>query len=215
MSLATHSSNLSQDPTLDQLQRDTFQYFLKEVNPSNGLVADSTAEGHPSSIAAVGLALTAYPVGVERGYMSRVDAVERTLATLRFFWHAPQGTGPDAVGYKGFYYHFLDMHTDRRFGRSEVSTIDTTYLLAGALAAAAYFDGPSPQEGEIRRLADGLYRRADWQWAQNGGETVVHAWTPEGGFEPYRWEGYSEALILYLLGLGSPTHPLPERSYQD
>ena len=201
------------DADVERLQHDSFSYFLHEANPANGLVLDKTAPNWPASIAATGLALTAYPVGVERGYMSRVAAVARTLGTLRFFWRSAQGPEPDATGYKGFYYHFLDMQTGRRAWRCELSTVDSTFVLAGALTAALYFDADTPDEREIRSLADALYRRADWQWAQNGGLTVTHGWTPEGGFLPYRWEGYDEALLLYVLGLGSPTHPLPESSY--
>jgi hypothetical protein len=202
------------DEELARLERDTFKYFAEEANAENGLIPDNTRQGAPSSLAAVGFALTVYPIGVERGYMTRAEAIERSLITLRFFHDGPQGTGPDAVGYKGFYYHFLDMKTGRRVWRSEVSTIDTTFLLAGALAAAMYFDGPANDEREIRRLAEALYARADWQWAQNGGLTVTHGWKPETGFIKYRWTGYSEALILYVLGLASATFPLPEESYR-
>ena len=199
--------------TLDKLQRETFGYFLHETNPSNGLVIDKTAPDWPSSIAATGLALACYPVAVERGFMSRAAAVERTLVTLRFFWNSPQGPEPDATGYKGFYYHFLDMQTGRRAWQCELSTVDSGFLLAGALTAGIYFDATTADESEIRTLADALYRRADWQWAQNQGATLTHGWKPESGFLSYRWEGYDEALLLYMLGLGSPTHPLPESSY--
>ena len=201
------------DADLDKLQHDSFKYFLHEANADNGLVIDKNAPDWPSSIAATGLALAAYPVGVERGYMSRSAAVERTLVTLRFFWNSPHGPEPDATGYKGFYYHFLDMQTGRRASQSELSTVDSTFLLAGALSAGLYFGADTADEREIRSLADALYRRADWQWAQNEGLTVTHGWTPENGFIKYRWEGYDEALLLYALGLGSPTHPLPETSY--
>ena len=198
---------------LEQLQRDTFGYFLHEANPANGLVVDKTEANWPASIAATGLALACYPVGVERGFMPRETAVERTLATLRFFWNSPQGPEPDATGYRGFYYHFLDMHSGRRAWQCELSTVDSAFLLVGALTAGMYFDADTPDETEIRTLGDALYRRADWQWAQNGGATVTHGWKPESGFLNYRWEGYDEALLLYVLGLGSPTHPLPARSY--
>jgi hypothetical protein len=201
------------DEDLAQLEHDTFKYFADEMNPDNGLVPDSTKEGAPSSIAAVGFALTAYPIGVECGYLSRAEAIKRCLITLRFFHNGPQGIGPDAIGHKGFYYHFLDMKTGRRADNSEVSTMDTTYLLAGALTVAMYFDGETGEEREIRKLAEALYFRADWQWAQNGALTVSHGWTPERGFIKYRWTGYSEALILYILGLASPAFPLPEKSY--
>jgi len=204
------------DPAeLETLQRETFGYFVKEANPSNGLIADKTQPGAPSSIAAVGLALSSYPVGVVRGFMSRADAVQRTLATLRFFDASVQGTEADATGYKGFYYHFLDMRSGRRAWECELSTIDTAFLLAGMLAAAAFFLDDTDDEREIRELGDKLYRRADWQWAQDGGVTVCQGWRPESGFLSYRWQGYDEAMFLYLLGLGSPTFPLPRESYAE
>jgi hypothetical protein len=199
---------------LDRLQEDTLAYFLKETNRANGMVPDSTRPGAHASITAIGFALTAYVIGVERGFMTRREAAHRTLTTLRFFWNSPQGEEPDATGHRGFYYHFLHMDTGRRAWESELSTIDSTFLLAGMLSAAVYFDGAAPEEREIRTLADQLYRRADWQWAQNGGDKVTHGWRPETGFIPYRWEGYNEALILYVLGLASPTHPLPAESYR-
>ncbi|MER9124313.1 hypothetical protein NKH81_14630 [Mesorhizobium sp. M0959] len=198
---------------LATLQRETFDYFIHEANPANGLILDKTEANWPASIAATGLALACYPVGVERGFMTRSAAAERTLTTLRFFWDSPQGPEPDATGYRGFYYHFLDMQTGRRAWQCELSTIDSTFLLAGALAAGKYFDADTEAEAEIRTLAEALYHRADWCWAQDGGETVTHGWTPEHGFLKYRWEGYDEALLLYVLGLGSPTHPLPKSSY--
>ena len=202
------------DDELARLQQDTFRYFAEEVNPENGLVRDSTRPGSPSSIAAVGFALTTYPVAVERKYLSRAEAIKRTLTTLRFFHDAPHGPGPDATGYQGFYYHFLDMNTGRRVNKCEISTIDTSYLLAGALTAATYFDGKSKNERELRTLAELLYKRADWHWAQNKALTVSHGWKAERGFIRYRWSGYSEALILYVLGLASPTFPLPAESYR-
>ncbi len=208
-----NEKNSAREAELQTLQRDTFAYFLHETNPANGLVIDKPAPNWPASIAATGLALACYPVSVERGFMRRADAVEKTLATLRFFWTSPQGLEPDATGYKGFFYHFLDMQTGRRAWQCELSTVDSAFLLAGALAAGAYFDHSTAAEIEIRTLGDALYRRADWQWAQNAGETVTHGRKPETGFLQYRWEGYDEALLLYILGLGSPTHPLAENSY--
>ena len=207
------SAKFAIETELQKLQQQTFDFFLHETNPANGLVIDKTAANWPSSIAATGLALACYPVSVERGFMTRAAAIERTLATLRFFCNSPQGPEPDATGYKGFYYHFLDMQTGRRAWQCELSTVDSAFLLAGALTAAAYFAADTANEREIRSLADTLYRRADWQWAQNHGATVTHGWRPESGFLTYRWEGYDEALLVYILGLGSPTHPLPEQSY--
>ena len=150
---------------LETLQRETFDYFLHEANPANGLVIDKTEANWPASIAATGLALAAYPVGVERGFLARSAAVERTLATLRFFWNSRQGPESDATGHQGFYYHFLDMQTGRRAGECELSTIDSAFLLAGTLTASAYFDTGAAEEREIRDLANALYRRCNWTWA--------------------------------------------------
>jgi len=199
---------------LDKLQRATFQYFLKESNRANGMVPDNTRKGSHASIAPIGFALTAYTIGVERGFVTRAEAIERTLTTLRFFRDSEQSEEANATGYKGFYYHFLYMNTGRRAWESELSTIDSTFLLAGILTSAAYFDGDAPEEREIRTIAEELYTRADWDWALNAGETVSMGWKPECGFLPYRWEGYNEALILYVLALASPTHPIPAESYK-
>ena len=198
---------------LEMLQHKSFSYFVHEANPTNGLVIDKTAADWPASIAATGFALAAYPVGVERGFMSRGAAVARTLVTLRFFWNSPHGPESDATGYQGFYYHFLDMRTGRRAWQCELSTVDSAFLLAGMLTAGRYFDADTADECEIRTLADALYRRANWPWAQNQGATLTHGWKPESGFLKYRWEGYDEALLLYMLALGSPTYPLSDDSY--
>ena len=198
---------------LDALQRKSFDYFVHEANPVSGLIADKTQPGSPASIAAVGFALSSYPVGVERGFMRRADAITRTLATLRFFHTSIQSADPMRPDTKGFYYHFLDMMSGRRVWQCELSTIDSAILIAGMLTAAAYFSGEEEDERDIRALANALYLRADWNWALNGGVAVTHGWKPERGFLRYRWQGYCEAMILYLLGLGSPTHPLPRESW--
>jgi hypothetical protein len=215
-----HTAHLTWPEALLHNQRDAFDYFLRETNPANGLVPDNvqvhkharTARA-PASIAAIGFGLVAYVIGVERGYITREEAANRTLATLRFFATAPHGPEPDATGYKGFYYHFLDMDTGRRAWQCELSTIDTAFLLGGMRSSAAYFGHENSTEHEIRQLADELYRRVDWQWATNSGATVTHGWKPELGFLPYRWEGYDEALLLYIMGLGSPTYPLPAECF--
>ena len=205
---------LTDDELLDRFQRAAFGYFSEQFNAENGLVADTSRASSPCSIAVVGFALSAYPVAAERAWMSRADAVARTLVTLRFFWNSPQGEGPDVTGHKGFYYHFLDMTTGKRVWQSELSLIDTTLLLAGVLVASVYFSGNTPGETEIRDLADALYRRVDWHWACGGRPTVRQGWKPDSGFLNYGWDGYNEGTILYILGLASPTHPLPDTSYK-
>ena len=200
-------------PLLASLQKDSFGYFVHEANLANGLIRDKTAEPWPASIAAVGMALTAYTIGVERHWMSRPHAVERTLTTLRFFAASEQGTGPTATGYKGFYYHFLDMETGQRAWECELSSIDTALLIAGVLTAGQYFQQDTAAEREIRQLADMLYQRVDWQWMLAGSQLQCHGWKPETGFLQWHWQGYDEALILYVMALGSPTFPIPEDSY--
>jgi hypothetical protein len=200
---------------LDKLQRETFDYFLNEVNPVTGLVADKTEPGFPSSIAVTGMAITAYIIGVEKKFLSRKNAIDRILKILRFFYDSQQGKQATATGYKGFYYHFLKMNNGEREWNCELSTIDTTLFIAGALCAAAYFKNTNREEAEIRDLADKLYRRIDWQWALNNGDTICHGWKPRSGFLCYRWnEHYSEAMIMYILALGSPTFPIKPASYK-
>jgi hypothetical protein len=198
---------------LDELQRDALSYFVHEFNPANGLVADKTLAGWPASIAATGLALPAYLVGVERGWMDRQEALSRSLATMRFFMNSPQGQERDDTGYKGFYYHYLDMSTGQRAFMCELSTVDTAYLVAGMLAVSVYFDRDTPEEEEVRGLADEIYRRIDWDWARNRGSTLTHGWKPRKGFLRYRWGGYDESLLLYILALGSPTHSIHRDSF--
>ena len=193
---------------LEQLQRQAFGYFLQQVDPATGLVADTSRPGSPVSIAVVGFALSSYPIAVERGWMTRADAVRASLAALRFFRDSDQSGGAEATGYKGFYYHFLDRLSGTRVWRSELSMIDTALLIAGALTAAIYFDAATPEETQLREVADALYRRIDWRWSQDGGNTIMQGWKPESGFLHYGWEGYSEAIVLYALALGSPTHPV-------
>lgn len=208
-----HSNQAAVGRMLLHLQRAAFAYFRHEANPLNGLIRDKTAPDWPASIAATGLALACYPVAIERGLMAKAAAVERSLNTLRFFWNSPQGPQPDAAGYRGFYYHFLDMRTGRRVWKCELSTVDSAFLLAGALTVAAYFTDDTPQQREIRSLAEALYLRVDWAWAQNGAATLCHGWKSESGFLASRWAGYDEALLLYVLALGSPTHPVSADSY--
>jgi hypothetical protein len=215
--MTSHTSRAENDSldarTLRGLQRHSFDYFVHEVNRKNGLILDKTASNWPASIAATGMGLTAYIVGAERGFITREEATQRTLETLRFFSESEQSESPTATGYKGFYYHFLHMQSGQREWQCELSSIDTALFIAGALAAAEYFDRPASDEIEIRQLAHFLYQRVDWAWMLNDGETICHGWKPESGFLPYRWQGYDEALILYLLALGSPTHPIEPRCY--
>jgi len=201
-------------PLIDDLEHRTFDYFWELTNPSNGLVPDRWPTPSPSSIAAVGFGLTAYGVGAERGWVTRDQALDRTLATLRFFARAPQG--PDehgAAGYKGFYYHFLEMDSGLRSGNSELSTVDTTLLLGGVLFAQSYFDRDEPREAEVRRLAEKIYGRVQWDWAQPRPPLESMGWRPEEGQLNNDWQGYNEAILVYILALGSPTHPLDKAAY--
>jgi len=192
---------------LDDVQRRTFRYFWDTTNPDNGLARDRYPRPSFASMAAVGFALTAYPIGVQRRYVSRRDAAARTLATLRFLWRAPQGDAPRGMtGHKGFFYHFVDMERGHRFERTELSTVDTALLLGGMLFCQSYFD--RPEEREIRELADLIYARVDWRWSQNKAPLITLGWNPETGFLPYDWVAYSEAMIVYLMALGAPERPV-------
>jgi hypothetical protein len=197
---------------LAEVQKRTFGYFERERNDGNGLIKDNTREVAPASIAGCGLAFACYVVAAYRGYLSRRDAAKRVLVSLRFFQHARQDDSPTATGYRGFFYHFLDPATGRRVLQSELSTIDTAIVIAGALVARAFFD--RPEESEIRELAEELYSRVEWSWMCSPPGAIRHGWRPESGFTPYEWRGYSEALFLYILALGSSVDPIPESGYK-
>jgi hypothetical protein len=194
---------------LDELEHRSFDYFWDSANPANGLVPDRYPTPTFSSVAAVGFALSAYTIGVERGWVTRNAAAARTLTTLKFLRDLPQGNAPSGTaGFHGFFYHFLDMQTGLRYRTNELSTIDTTLLMAGVLSAEQYYSGGDATESEIRSVADALYRRVEWDWLADSRGLVAMGWTPEVGEYPARWLGYNEAMVLYVLGIGSPTHPL-------
>jgi hypothetical protein len=212
----------SQTAFLDTVQRRTFDWFWDTTNPRNGLVPDRWPTKSFSSVAAVGFGLTAYPLGVERGWITRAQARDRVHATLRFFWEAPQGAASTGVtGHRGFFYHFLDMDTGLRYEQVELSTIDTGLLLAGVLLCREYFDGTHPVEAEIRALADSIYFRVDWPWARDGESSLSMGWRPDPaeyqndrGFIRSRWIGYNEAMLLYAMAVGSPTHAIEPGSWR-
>jgi len=206
---AQEPSSSEHDAFLNEVQEASFRYFAEQHNPYNGLVRDSAtnrpnaAGSSPASIAGVGLALTAYPVAVERGWMSRATAQALTVRTLEYFLNqAPQ--------HKGFFYHFLNFETGARVNHSELSPIDTALFLSGALFAAEYYD-----DTKIRDLARQIYERIDFPWMLNGGKTFAMAWAPETGFNRARWDVFSEGLLLYVLAIGSPTHPIPVESWRE
>jgi len=199
---------------IDNLQERTFQFFWQLSHRTHGLAPDRYPTRSFASVAATGFALTAYPIGVERGYVTREAACRRVLRTLRFLWSAPQdSTISGSIGYRGFFYHFLDPETGFRFGKVELSTMDTALLLAGALFCQTYFDQPDAREDSIRALVDSLYNRVDWQWASVRPPTIGHGWKPESGFLPYDWRGYNEAMLVYILALGSPTYPVSPEAW--
>lgn len=188
--------------SLEEIERRAVMYFWEQANPENGLIKDRSTKDSPSSIAAVGFGLTALAIGAERGWLGKDEVYDRILTTLCFFRDSAEGE-------HGFFYHFLDMETGKRYrwpdgNLSELSSIDTALFLAGALFAGQYFRGT-----EVEQLAQELYKRVDWVWMLNGGDTLSMCWTPEDGFCDTRWADYSEHMIMYLLAIGSPTHPIP------
>ena len=196
----------NEDIFLAEVERASFQYFWEETNPFSGLVKDRSQSDGPdarttASIAATGFGLTALCIADHRGWADGKKILERVLNTLRF-------AATRLSHMNGFFFHFLNMNTGDRDFQSEVSTIDTSIFLCGALACRAYF-----KDAEIRDLAAKLYERADWTWFLQGAKTLSMGWTPEHGFIKSRWDTYSELMMIYLLGLGSPTHPLPPETW--
>lgn len=201
---------------LEYVQQANFDYFWYGANPANGLIPDRSTATSPCSIAAVGFGLTAIGIGIDHGWISRPAGAARVLQTLTTFLCGPQGTNESGMmGYKGWFYHFLDMNTARRAPGAELSSIDTAWLLAGVLSAKQYFGGTTATEVGIRALADRLWNRVDWQWMARGGTAVSMGWFPPGRFLASTWGGYNEGMMLYLLGLGAATNPLPGAAWQE
>jgi hypothetical protein len=208
-------SDAATEALLDDLEERTFDFFWDLAHPATGLVPDRWPTPSFSSVAAVGFGLTAYPIGAERGWVTREQARDRTLSTLRFLAGAPHGDQPAGIaGHRGLFYHFLDIETGQRFETVELSTVDSALLLAGVLFVQSYFDGADEREREIGALAERLYARAEWTWAQARPPAISHGWRPESGFIRWDWIGYSEAMIVYLLALGSPTHAVGPEAWR-
>jgi hypothetical protein len=205
---AARAGAVTTEVLLDTLEQKAFDYFWNEANPANGLIKDRSTGTSPCSIAAVGFGLSAICTGIDRGYVSRDAGRARVLTTLNTFWTGPQGTAANGtIGYKGFFYHFLTMDTAQRAWGSELSSIDTALLFAGILDTREYFTTPDPLDVQVRALADSLYLRADWEWFRASGPGIRMGWKPESGFNNFgTWTGYNEAMMIYILALGSPTH---------
>jgi hypothetical protein len=194
------------DRFLDELERLNFCYFLEQTNPDTGIIKDrchvqANDNGIVGSIAATGFGLTALCIGHERGFISLSEARNRVLATLRFLWRA-------LPNHRGFFYHWANINTGERVWDAEVSSVDTSILLCGVLACREHFRDP-----EITRLASDVFNRVDWTWLSEDTSLLPHGWTPEIGFLPYRWDLYSELMMMYLLGLGSSSHPLRQDTW--
>lgn len=201
-------SPFSQQDTdlLQQLEAANFRYFWEQANPETGIVRDRCNVRNPDksdlgSIAATGFGLTAICIGEKRGFISRAEARERVLNTLRFHWRK-------LPNHRGFFYHWANINTGERLWDSEVSSIDTAILLCGMLTCREYFE-----HSEISALALDIFNRVDWTWLSEDTSILPHGWRPESGFLQYRWDNYSEMMMMYLLGLGSETHPLPTASW--
>ena len=202
--------------SLEDLKHRTFLYFWELAEPGNGQIPDRWPTKSFSSIAAKGFGLAAYIDGVENNYITREEAAGRVLKTLKFYDKLAQGhTAKGIGGYKGFFYHFLDMKTGERFEEVELSTIDTGWLMAGILCCQSYFERNNETETEIREIADKLFRRVEWDWAMNGKDAMSMGWHPESGFIESYWYGYNEAMLLVLLAIGSPSHPIPAAAWDS
>jgi hypothetical protein len=203
-----HATSLSpeDDQFLNDLESANFQYFWEQTNPNTGLVKDRCAvQGNDttivSSIAATGFGLTALCIGEKRGFVLAASARDQILTTLRFLWKK-------LPNHRGFFYHWADINTGERVWDSEVSSVDTAILLCGVLTCREHF-----QDDEITQLADDIFGRVDWTWLSEDTPLLPHGWTPEIGFLPYRWDYYSELMMMYLLGLGSSSHPLHQETW--
>jgi hypothetical protein len=195
------------DQLLDEISELSFCYFLEQAHPVTGLVKDrcnvrSSQDGTVASMAATGFGLTALCIGDKRGYAPSAIIQERVATTLRFLWKK-------LPNHRGFFYHFANLNTGERVWDSEVSSVDTAILLCGVLSCREYF-----QDTEIQQLSNSIFNRVDWRWLSEDTTLLPHGWAPEIGFLPYRWDLYSELMMMYLLGLGSFSHPLKAETWQ-
>lgn len=212
--VAPPAATVAASDLLSDIQERAFRFFWDTADPDTGLAMDRWPTPSFASIAACGFALTAYGVGEKHGWITRRQHADRTLVLLEFFANAPQGDGETGFsGHKGFFYHFLGVTRGLRFARCELSTIDTALLLGGVLFAQSWFDRADPQEARIRDLAEHLYRAVQWDWIVPRPPFVSMGWHPESGFIPSDWNIYNEGMILYVLALASPTHPLPPATW--
>ena len=191
------------DQFLEELERANFDFFWEQADPQTGLVKDRCNVRVPNpkdvaaSIAATGFGLTALCVAQNRGYVSYKDARARAITALEFFWKK-------MPTHRGFFYHFANVNTGERIWDAEVSSIDTAILLCGVLTCRQHFHST-----DVTTLASRIFNRVDWTWVSEDTSLLPMGWTPEVGFLPYRWDYYSELMMMYLLGLGSSSHPLP------
>jgi hypothetical protein len=198
---------------LEDLSRRSFLFFWEQADPQTGIVRDrARTDGSPvtgtardvGSIAAVGFGLSGMCIAAERGWQPRSAVVDRTRITLRFFAERLDHE-------RGWYYHFVNIRSGAREWASEISSIDTAILLAGVLTVRQCFAG----EPQIPALADAIYRRVDFAWMRAGDPLLLaHGWKPESGFLRSRWDHYCELMILYVLAIGSPTHPIAADSWR-
>ena len=200
------SLSLEDDQFLNDLEKANFLYFWEQASPKTGVVKDRCNvhiddTGIVGSIAATGFGLTALCIGSKRGFVSRAAAQERVLVTLRSLW----GKLPN---HRGFFYHWGNINTGERVWDSEVSSVDTTILLCGVLACREYF-----KAAEVQALAEDIFNRVEWTWLSEDTTLLPHGWTPEIGFLPYRWDNYSELMMMYLLGLGSTSYTLRDETW--
>ena len=208
--------NKLKDEFKQDLKQKTFDYFWETVDKESWQIPDRYPKRTFTSIAATGFGLASYIVGIENNYITREEGAERVYNTLNWFWNSKQGPQEEGVtGYKGFYYHFLTYGNGVRYKNVELSTIDSGFLIAGMLACQSYFNGDNETEKKIRSLADSLYLRVQWDWAMNDDEHMSMGWRPEKGFIKARWQGYNEAMILPIMALGSPTHPIPDTAWKS
>ena len=194
------------DQFLDDLEKANFLFFWEQANRETGLVKDranvrAADRTSVASIAATGFGLTALCIGSRRGWVSVSDARERAMVTLEQLWKK-------MPTHRGFFFHWANLDTGARVWDSEVSSVDTAILLCGVLTCREHF-----RYQPLTRLAYGIFNRVDWTWLSEDTSLLPHGWSPEIGFLPYRWDYYSEHMMMYLLGLGSSSHPLPAAAW--
>ncbi len=209
------TTSLADTVLLDSVQRATFRYFWDFAHPVSGLARDrSNGDNEVVTSGGSGFGVMAIVVGIERGYITRQQGIDRMLTILNFLTNS-------ADRFHGAYSHFLNGTTGAviPFGQYDDGgdLVETAYLIQGLLTARQYFSQNTNDEEQIRTLITNIWESVEWDWyRKDNGNFLYWHWSPDYGWiMNFPIQGPNECMITYMLAIASPTHPIPASLYHD